>query len=236
MGFQLVAFPKLCDSVRESVTTLLKDHGCDPAKQDESIQQLPEQRRIHAQLLLKIVGLLEASNLPADKIDKVRILNAAVYFVRDQIDESYKNVPTVFIGLKNPVRSSFFNSLSTSLGLNKENLPVKDDLVELYSHFSKFLYSHVYVSGDPRKGYLAIQPFSNENIKGYSVEKDIKSLADKKHQMNGEIRDAAEAAHLKQLAEAKKAGAKSKGVLGLFGGSSAPAPAAAASSSIEPKQ
>ncbi len=210
MGFQVVAFQELANKVKESVKTLLTHHRLDPNQQEESLKQLDDTRRIHAQLLLKIVGALEHSNW--SPIQKAHILNGAVYFVRYQIDLSYKRLNLVSVE-----RSSLYNSLTSSLDLKKDNTPNREDLIELYSNFLTFLQANVYLSGDPGKGYLEEQIFSKTKIKGYQVETDIESLSDKINELKKEQRKEAFDAQAKHLAEAKK-GTKPRGMLSLFAG------------------
>lgn len=218
MGFHMVAFPILSDGVKASVKALLEHHKLDPNRENDSIKKLDTVRRIHAQLLLKVVDVLKDSIL-SDQ-EKAKILNGAVYFIRDQINASYK--------YSYPERSHFFNSLTTALKLDKENIPSREDKIGMYFCFSQFLLGNVYALGDPSKGRLLEihQHFSPEKIKGYNVVEEIRVLKTKIYEMELEQLDEAEKKNAQEVAE-KKSGGQSKGMAAFFVGSS---PAAAAPS------
>ncbi len=218
MSFTLVAYNLLKASIKESIVTELKekDKGFDPLKLEESIEKLSTDRRIQVRLLLKAITLLDASNPNTVEALRVqaRILNAISYYIRDQIKISYETTfPYV-----SPERSTLYNSLTTSLDLNKDNFPDNADLADMYGALEKFLRSHVYKSSDPRKGYLEEQPF---DIKGYAVETDIITLSTKVQTWRVEVIQRAKEQHLKEL-ETRKPVVASKGYFGLggiFGGS-----------------
>lgn len=209
MSFDLVAYNLLKLNIQESINTEIREHGGDPIKLEESIQKLSAERRIQATYLLKTINLLDVST--ASLLDKSRILNAATYYIRDQIGNSYK--------WANPERSTLFNLLTTSLVLNNDNNPDRDDLVDMYGPLEKFMRSHVYKLLDPRKGYLDVQPYA---IEGYSVKKQIKRLAEKLFVWKNEILDAAEIKYQKELIENKPVVAISKGSLGSLFDDSTP--------------
>lgn len=210
MGFQLVAFDKLATAVKESIVTLLKYHGHDPSKLTESIKKLDTDRRIQSQWLLIITALLDTSR--EEPINKARILNAAVYYVRAQIALTYGKLP--------PERSNFYNSLTTSLALTKENQPGIKDEEAMYSSLVQFIRSNAYNSGNPSEGYLSENPFSNEKICGYKVGTDLIMLSTKAHELKIKIIGSAEELYIKEMKEEKKTGKKqTKPSPGLFSSS-----------------
>ena len=213
MPFTLVAYDLLKSSIVESINSLMKHHKLDVNKPEESLFKLPAERRVQSQFLLNTITLLD----PLDKQpeDQARILNAAAYYVRSTISDIYKNSYAV----KSPERSNFYNSLTTSLDLNKGNEPGLNDLVDMYGSLEKFIRSNVYKSSDPRKNYLKAQPYS---IEGYSVEDDIIALSSQVHKWRVEIIVKAKEQHQKELAD-KKPAPPSRGFLGLFGASAAAA-------------
>jgi hypothetical protein len=200
MPFEIVAYELLKSNVQESINTLIRSHGEDPNKLGQSLKKLPDERRIQATFLLKSINLLDASTLKSD--EKARVLNAATYYVRDEIGLSYKWV--------SPENSIFFNSLTNSLVLNKDNQPDRNDLVDMYGPLEKFIRSQVYKSCDPRKGYLDEQPYA---IKGYSVKEHIISIIKKLSDWKIEIVEAAEVKNQNELESKKHAPTK-----GFFSG------------------
>ncbi|BCA96195.1 hypothetical protein TUM19329_25560 [Legionella antarctica] len=217
MSFTLVAYDLLKTSIKESIVTEIKSKGLDPLKLEESIEKLPDDRRIQARLLLKTIALLDAVNPKTEEARRIqaRILNAITFYIRDQIKVIYETTfPYV-----SPERSTLYNHLTASLDLNTNNYPDTADLVDMYGSLRKFLLMHVYKSAKPKKGYLEEQPF---DIKGYSVESDIITLSTKVHTWGMEVIQRAKERHLEEL-EAKKPVVVSRGYLGfgsIFGSSS----------------
>ena len=171
MAYQLIAFDKLCISVNECITALLKHHGLEGSDQGKLIEKLDKDRRIQVQFLLKIIEVLV--NSKKDDLEKSQILTAAIYHIKDEIEVSYKK----YYG--NPESSNLYNNLGTSLDLNKNNALEPYEKFKLYSSLNQFLRSIVYIDSEPGKGYLDLQLISKGQIKGYSVEKDIISLGNK---------------------------------------------------------
>ncbi|MCL9682566.1 hypothetical protein [Legionella maioricensis] len=213
MSFTLVAYQVLKLSIKESVNTLLRDHKLDPNKLEESLEKLDDERRIQARFLLKTIEILDSLD---NTLEKARILNAAAYFIHQKIAKSYNWV--------SPERSSLYRSLNSSLDLKPGNQPERDDLIDMYGPLEKFLRSNVYVSADPKKGYLKKQPF---DIAGYEVEADIITLSTQVQGWRVELIQAARELHLKEqgvkkpVPEAKKPA--SKGYFGGFFGGGTPA-------------
>jgi hypothetical protein len=209
MGFDLVAYDKLKQSVRESVKTLVlhhnKDQKINPEKLEEAVKDLPIERKAQALLLLKTIELLDKT---VDMTVKSRVLNALCYFIHQKIEDSYKSSYNPLVSSE---RSNLYSSLTTALELTKDNQPGKNDLVDMYKELNHFFKQHVYIHADPRKGYMGDQPFS---LEGYDVLADIKTLTKKVAEVEIELVDAAEEKRLQQLKP--KA---STGILGgLFGG------------------
>lgn len=209
MSFTLVAYDVLKASIKESVKTLVRSHGLHPSQWEESVKLLHAERRIPAMFLLKTISLLDASDKP---LEQARILNAAAYFIRDQIGHTYS--------YGSPERSTFYNSLTTSLGLNKENKPERDDLVEMYSPLKRFLRKGVYMYVGPKLVYLDVQLF---NIEGYSAAKDLEVLSNNLQGWETEATKEAEALYLKRL-DVNKSIAPPRGLFGGLFGSSSSAP------------
>lgn len=179
MPFQIVAYDLLKADLQESVNTLIRSHNGDPNKLNESLTKLPDDRRIQAIYLLKSIKYLDISTtLKSD--EKARVLNAAAFFVRNEIGESYKWI--------SPEGSKFFGSLTTSLKLTKENMPDRDDLIDMYGPLQEFIRSKVYIESDPRKGCISGHPYT---IKGFEVADHIKILTKKLYDWDNEIIDAA---------------------------------------------
>ncbi len=91
MAYQLVAFDTLAASIKLSIGSLIKHHKINANTEiSEQVKLLPPDRRIQAQLLLKVIGILEstptsaATSSKTSKIakDNAYILNAMTYFVR----------------------------------------------------------------------------------------------------------------------------------------------------------
>jgi hypothetical protein len=207
MSFELVAYEKLKISIYDSIKSLIKSHNpklrVRPENIEESISEIPsEERQTQARVLLKTVDLLQNST---NESEQARVLNAMVYYVREQISATYKHA--------SPEGSKLFCSLTTSLGINKDNEPGRNDLSDMYDSLVKFLYEHVYVEGDARKGYLDKQPFA---IQGYSVEKELETLVEKSKTLQIEIIKAAK--HLN--AQQHKSGKHHSGILSSLWGSS----------------
>lgn len=208
MPFNLVAYDLLKSSINESVSTLIKDHDLDQSKIEESIAKLPDERRVQAKFLRITCNLLDT--LVGKPQEQARILNAAAYYVRDQIAKSYKYA--------SPERSTFYNSLTTALDLKKGNMPERDALLAMYNALEKFIRSHVYTLSNPTKGYLEVQPYA---IKDYSVESDIKALSSQLAAWKIQIIDAALEKRLKELADRKPV-IPSKGLFSMFSAGSSP--------------
>lgn len=181
MSFELVAYLKLKDSIKESVKTLILDHDSkhkiNPDKLMESTEILTGDRKVQAQLLLTAINLLDKST---DESEQARVLNTLAYYIYDKINASYNYL--------NPERSCLFRSLTTALNITVDNKPKSVDLIDMYPSLKKFFSNHVYVDGDMRKGYLPTQPLA---IKGYIVENDIKDLGSKINDITAELVDAA---------------------------------------------
>lgn len=197
MSFDLVAYEKLKGSIKESIITLIKSHNEKAKiiedKLEESVKEVSEERQPQVLTLLTTISLLDNSSKPTE--EKARVLNAIAYYIRDQIAATYKYT--------SPENSDFYKSLTISLELTKDNNPNREDLADMYSTLEKFLRSHVYNKGDPRKGYLEQQPFSFKNhssasLKKYSVVQDIRELAGRVYRLRDEIIVAAEELHALQ--------------------------------------
>lgn len=205
MSFTLIAYDVLKLSITESIIKEVESKGLDPLKLEESIAKLPSDRRIQATFLLKTIEILDSSK---NSLEKARILNAATYFTHQKIAKSYNWV--------SPERSTFYNSLTSSLDLRKGNQPDRDDLVDMYGPLEKFLSVNVYESGDPRKGYLKKQPF---DITGYAVETDIITLSTQVLTWRVEVIQSGKEVRLKELEATKPVSKGFLGLGGIFGGS-----------------
>lgn len=208
MGYNLLPYDKLKLSVKQSIDSLVIHHGYDEKNLDISLNKLPEGRRIQSMFLLKIVMILDNSN--KNEQDKSRLVTAAVYYVREQIAATYSYI--------SPENSNLYNSLTTTLNLDKCNQPGQNEVIELYSCLKEFLLSNVYVKSDPRQGYVEDQLFSKKFIKGYSVEEDIKKLGKMTQKLNVKIID--EEAEKRDQQDGSKKSILSNSFMGLFGGSS----------------
>ncbi|WP_454785923.1 hypothetical protein [Legionella sp. WA2024007413] len=178
MGFQYVEYDKLAKYIRESIATELKSHKLDEKNIPKSLKILtishPE-RAIQCKYLCAVLNCLEQSESPNKKI----VLNAAAFYIRDQIFKSYQGTVTPYF--LSPENSTLYNALTTSLNLTWDNFPDSKDLIDMYDALSNFMHAHVYVDSDPRKGYLAPseQPFSKRKIKDYKVEDVLQDLLKK---------------------------------------------------------
>lgn len=198
MGFQLVAYETLKKNINDGIIAVIGKHKFDTSNIEKSILELDPDRRIHCQLLRKYIALLDASKL-AD-IDKIRVLNGAVYYIRSQIEASYPRT--------SPTNSMLYVQLTASLGLQKDNTPNTADLEFMYLTLSKFIHGQIFIEGKVSKGYIKNHPFST--IEGYSVLADLKALV--KTLLKLKI-DSLEEVEKKEAAEAKP-----KGLLGGFFG------------------
>ncbi|KTD10682.1 Dot/Icm T4SS effector [Legionella gratiana] len=178
MGFQYVAYKSLEKYIKESIATELKHHKIYEKDLKTALRTLykthPE-RATQCKYLLAVIGGLNRSDIE----NKTCILNAAAFYVWNQIDESYQGVVTpVFL---RPTNSNLFNSLTTSLSLTKDNFPDSKDLQDMYNALSQFMHAHVYLDSNPRNGYLEDrqQIFSKKRIRGYEVEKVLVDLLQK---------------------------------------------------------
>jgi hypothetical protein len=182
MPFQLVAHDLLKVGIKESIKSEILHHSpgykVNIDKLDEGIKEVLKKtssgRDIQANILLKFMDLTSAlpSESDEEKTVQARILNAAVYHLRRQIELSYLN------GLANrsPTKSAFFNYLTTSLNLTKDNSPSPHEIVVMYKELESFFRKHTYKDSDPVKGYLDLPAFA---IEGFSVEDDISDLKSK---------------------------------------------------------
>lgn len=179
MGFQLVDYRTLSNNIRESISTELNKHGFiynkDLVRALSPFSKKHSERAIQCKFLLIVLDCLNQS---ANK-EKEIILNAAVYYVREQIYESYQGTLTPYF--ISPERSYLFNSLTTSLNLTKDNFPNSTDLYKMYFALHQFMMEHVYKNSNPEEGYLELdqQSFSEKKIIGYKVEEVLQDLVKK---------------------------------------------------------
>lgn len=201
MSFDLVAYEKLKSNIVEAVATLVKHH------KKEAVDEIPTERRVQAQVLLKTIELCDKIKASTDEGRKKQatILNAAVYYIHLQIEETYKRT--------SPTNSNFYNSLTTSLELSRDNTPSQNELLDLFTALASFQREHIFIDSDARKGFLPTQVF---NIKDYCIVADNLALTKIHQQLDLKIVEDAQALHI-------KAHAKPKGLLGSFFGSSATA-------------
>ncbi|KGP63545.1 hypothetical protein EP47_05305 [Legionella norrlandica] len=189
MSFELVAYDLLQKRIKESIITLIKSNNkkakINPDKLEDSVKEVSEERQPQVMVLLKTMDLLDKSSLPNE--EKARVLNAFAYYIREQIAISY--------GWISPERSNFYNSLTTSLDLTKNNSPNDQDLYAMYFALEEFLRTNVYNNADPIKGYLVEQSFA---IEKYSAVKDIRDLVQKVSELKLKIIEEAEKLHLQQ--------------------------------------
>jgi len=175
MGFDLVAFDKLKSDINESIKALFKHHKLSYDDYNNEVAKLPKDRQIQVQFLNTVIHCLEEPGCSFHKSPVV--LNAAVYFIRQKISDSYQSsLPGTSLFLS-PKSSTFYVSLSQALGLEeKQNLSIKVNS-QLYGMLRKFLFAATYLNPeDPEAGYKDNHPFSSANIPGYEVEKDLISL------------------------------------------------------------
>ena len=177
MGFQYVEYDLLETDIRESIATELKHHQIEEKDLKKALNILhlthPERAK-QCKYLLAVINNLSQLETKT----KTVVLNAATFYVRDQIAESYKGIFSLLLA---PERSVLFNLLTISLNLSKENFPDSKDLLNMYDALSCFMYQHVYKNSDPSSGYLEkkLQIFSKRKIDGYDVEKMLTDLLDK---------------------------------------------------------
>ncbi|STY28900.1 Dot/Icm T4SS effector [Legionella wadsworthii] len=178
MGFQYVEYDTLAKYIRESIATEVRRHGIDDRNLTKALRILyishPE-RATQCKYLLAVLNCLDKSSLA----NKECVLNAAAFYIRDQISVSYKEALTSrFLA---PENSTLFNTLTTSLNLTLDNFPDSKNLLDMYDALNQFMHAHVYQDGDPRKGYLDLskQPFANNKIKKFKVEKVLQDLVTK---------------------------------------------------------
>ncbi|KTC88299.1 hypothetical protein [Legionella cincinnatiensis] len=179
MGFQYVEHKLLEKYIKESIATELKHHRIYDKDLKTALRTLykthPE-RATQCKYLLAVIGGLNRSDIE----NKTCILNAAAFYIWNQIDESYQGMVTsVFLS---PTNSNLYNSLRTSLDLTKENKPDSKDLQDMYSALIQFMREHVYLDPNvPINGYLEErqQIFSKKRIRGYDVEKVLSDLIEK---------------------------------------------------------
>ncbi|MBN9228810.1 MULTISPECIES: hypothetical protein [Legionella] len=190
MGFKYVEYDTLSKYIRESIATEVKSHKLDANNLPQALKSLsishPE-RAIQCKYLLAVLACLDKP----DSTDKTCVLYAAAFYIRNQIFTSYQGTITAFF--LSPENSTLYNALTTSLNLDKENYPESKDLLEMYRALNSFMNGHVYVGGEPSKGYLhpSKQVFSGRKIKNYKVEKMLQDLVEKKAKLELEQIDKA---------------------------------------------
>lgn len=219
MSFTLIAYDELKKSIKECIRDEVKSKNLDAINNlEDSIDKLPDPRRIQVRFLLKTIELLDAKppTNESQKRNQARILNAAVFDVLDHIDESYENS----FPRRSPTNSNLYNLLNIAINADKGNKPSNSDKVEMYSALRKFLCDHTYERSNPIYGYLAKQFF---DIRGYNVKEDIKFLTTNIEKWRCEVLDEAEKIHLKEM-EAIQPAKNSSDIWSLFA-SSAPTPA-----------
>jgi len=197
MSFELVALDLLKKSLKESIITLIKSHikplPYDESKARELLEKLPEERKVQAKYLQRTMAMLDKSppRTELEGINQARVLNAAAYYVRDQIAKTYNYI--------SPEGSTFYNSLTTSLNLKIDNQPARNDLVDMYAALEEFMRNQVFKEGDPRKGAIKKHLYL---INSYTVETDIITLATKVFEWRVEIITEAKEARLKETTTA----------------------------------
>lgn len=177
MGYTLRGYDALKESVMQAIKDLCKHHRCDTKYLESGVKNLPDSRRVQAHVLLKIVTFLEHSKQMDS--EKSRVLTSAIVVIHQQVKDSY----TYF----SPKNSQMYNLLSMCLDLTQSNGLDKKDLYDLYCEFNRFLCSVVYVDSDPCKGYLDQPLFLDQEIKGYRIEENIKTLDKKMCKLKGEL-------------------------------------------------
>lgn len=206
MAFQLVAYDHLVMCIKQSIGTLVKHH----TGRESDLEQLTEAtsiltpaypvRRTQTEFLLKTIELTGA--LTNDDM-KARILNAASYYIYEQVKAEYS--------MASPGGSVLYTSLRTSLNL-EQGKPNDNDLWGMYGALHKFLCSHVYNQGEPRKGYLDDQRFSK--VHQYNPVYDIKFLKQRLDLLEQQAYDEAERLHKSAQRPENPAG----GLLSWLGG------------------
>lgn len=207
MTFQLVAYGKLKESIKESIDTLLIEHKLKTKEEDKltddarskRVQGLKEkhpERHVQSQYLLKVIEILEASTEESEK-NKAIVLNAAAFYIHWQIKDSYDNskltyLPKVSAYIQSPKNSSFYSSLGVSLNLREGNYPNDKDTYSLYQPLLQFMKAQVYHEDGITKGFKSDHDFSQDKIVGYQVDKDIKKLSQKVQEIEFILIDAAE--------------------------------------------
>ena len=145
MGFQLKAYALLKQYLKESIKTEVKRHGISEKNLEKAAKLLyninPE-RSIQCQYLLVVMKCLDKSV----QDNNARVLNAAAYYIRQQIAVSYEGLLMPFFLA--PENSNLFNSLTISLDLRKDNLPDSKDLHDMYVALYNFMLSQVYKDAD----------------------------------------------------------------------------------------
>lgn len=191
MSFTLVAYDKLKNHIEEAIKTLVSHH------KKETVGEIPDERRIQAQVLLKTIELCDRIKVSRDdeRKNQATILNAAVYYIHLQIENSYKGSY-----LTKPTNSNFYNSLTTSLDLSVNNTPSLIERHNLFDALNLFQREHMYKDGDAAKGVLPTQVF---DIKGYSIKDDNLALTEINHQLVLKIDKDAWALHEKSQAKSK---------------------------------
>lgn len=220
MSFKLVSYELLKQNIQESISTEIISHNLNPADLKRALKSLRAnsfQRAIQCQYLLAVSNCLEAAEIEEDKM---LVLNAAVYYVREQIKDSYQLYTYGVSFFSSPENSTLYNSLTTSLNITNQNSPDPEDVLEMYTALEGFMRAQVYQDPDTGKVYREDHSFSEEKIKGYKVESSIKDLVQKTSRLKQEQIDASRAQH---VAKEKKSKIK---VFGMF---SANASAAAVS-------
>lgn len=216
MSFDLVDYGKLKGKLLQSILKLIEkgdktvkvDDATDLDKLEDLLIKVSDDRRPQCRLILRSIKLLDEPTSPPDK---ARVLNALAYFIHQQIEASYTRT--------SPTNSTFYNDLTTSLALTKENMPDNLDLPDMYTALSKFLRSRIYISGDPRQGYLPKQEFKFPDPL-YKIENDIKAIELKMSELRIINIDAASALHEKHQKSKNKSGGI--GIFSSIFGSTAP--------------
>jgi hypothetical protein len=221
MGFQLVDYNLLEKNIKESIDTELRSHRLNPRKLNKAIEALSRnhlERAIQCQYLFVVRDCLNTAAADDKSEEGIQarkmVLNAAAYYVREQIFESYQGSVTPYFLA--PENSTLFNSLTTSLNLTTDNLPDTKDLRDMYVALEHFMKAHVYKDSDSVNGYLddEKQVFSADKINGYKVEKALTDLVQKIAALESEQIDKTREEYLtKESTLAQKSGAS---LFGMF--------------------
>lgn len=118
---------------------------------------------------------LEQANELNDQ-QKARILNAAAFYVRQQIINSYKKYTAVGTTLEN---SALYVNLTRALAITAKNVPNEDDLIDMYGPLATFMQTAVFKNSDSRQGF---NPKHIYDFDGYDVCEDICDLIEKTSQ------------------------------------------------------